>query len=216
VAHSVGYRFRVLGDELRRPSGFGFTGEPTGRPPLPDEAVSARRRVGPLEDRARTWTLTGRRHAGSRRRGCRARRSPSGSAATRGTSRRCKGGFGLALLPEAVLSPGIGPGGLFGRRAIKTRGARLWPPPSPPLSSWRLSWRFSLWHFWWPTSRADGGEAVHRCDYPGAGVCPSPPGRCGLQVRSLPWAFPAYCSPHARAILARAEKPRDPAAERRR
>jgi hypothetical protein len=210
VAHSVGYRFRVLGDELRRPSGFGFTGEPTGRPPLPDEAVSARRRVGPLEDRARTWTLTGRRHAGSRRRGCRARRSPSGSAATRGTSRRCKGGFGLALLPEAVLSPGIGPGGLFGRRAIIV-AASISTVVVVAIVVAVLAVALLV-----PTSRADGGEAVHRCDYPGAGVCPSPPGRCGLQVRSLPWAFPAYCSPHARAILARAEKPRDPAAERRR
>ncbi len=34
-----GHRFRVLGDELRRPGGFGFTGEPTGRPPLPDETT---------------------------------------------------------------------------------------------------------------------------------------------------------------------------------
>jgi hypothetical protein len=56
------------------------------------------------------------------------------------------------------------------------REARLWPPPPPLLSSWRSSSRSSPWHFWWPTSRADGGEAVHRCDYPGAGVCPSAPG----------------------------------------
>jgi hypothetical protein len=33
----VGYRFRVLGDEIKD-RGFGFTGAPTGRPPLPEEA----------------------------------------------------------------------------------------------------------------------------------------------------------------------------------
>jgi hypothetical protein len=41
----VGHRFRVLGDELRD-QGFGFTGESTGRPPLPDEAQDALRRAG--------------------------------------------------------------------------------------------------------------------------------------------------------------------------
>ncbi len=52
----VGFRFRVLGDELRRPNGFGFTGEPTGRPPLPEEATAVRRHVGQVERAARTWT----------------------------------------------------------------------------------------------------------------------------------------------------------------
>jgi hypothetical protein len=49
-----GYKFRVLGDELRD-RGFGFTGEPTGRPPLPDETVKARRGVG-VERVACTWS----------------------------------------------------------------------------------------------------------------------------------------------------------------
>jgi hypothetical protein len=50
-----GHRFRMLGDEIRHP-GFGFTGEPTGRPPLPEEAATVRRHAGRLEDAARTWT----------------------------------------------------------------------------------------------------------------------------------------------------------------
>ena len=33
----VGFRFRVLGDELGD-GGFGFTSQPTGRPPLPEDA----------------------------------------------------------------------------------------------------------------------------------------------------------------------------------
>ena len=52
----VGYRFRVLGDELRRPGGFGFTGEPTERPPLPEEATAVRRHVGQVERVSRIWT----------------------------------------------------------------------------------------------------------------------------------------------------------------
>jgi hypothetical protein len=52
----VGYRYRVLGDELRRPGGFGFTGEPTGRPPLPAEAATVHRHVGQVARAARTWT----------------------------------------------------------------------------------------------------------------------------------------------------------------
>jgi hypothetical protein len=58
----VGYRFRVLGDELRRP-GFGFTGEPTGRPPLPEEAATVHRHVGRVENEARTWTEAHRQEA---------------------------------------------------------------------------------------------------------------------------------------------------------
>ena len=50
-----GARFRVLGDELRRPDGFGFTGAPTGRPPLPQEAADATRKVG-VHRAAVTWT----------------------------------------------------------------------------------------------------------------------------------------------------------------
>jgi hypothetical protein len=50
----VGHRFRVLGDELRD-RGFGFTGEPTGRPPQPNETEGARRGVG-VERVARMWT----------------------------------------------------------------------------------------------------------------------------------------------------------------
>ena len=46
-----GCLFRVLGDEVRRPNGFGFTGEPTGRPPLPAEAATVHRHVGRLDDR---------------------------------------------------------------------------------------------------------------------------------------------------------------------
>ena len=51
-----GYRFRVLGDEIRLSGAFGFTGEPTGRPPLPEEVAGVRRHVGPVEREARTWT----------------------------------------------------------------------------------------------------------------------------------------------------------------
>jgi hypothetical protein len=51
-----GHLFWVLGDELRRPNGFGFTGEPTGRPPLPDEAATVRPHVGRVERTARAWT----------------------------------------------------------------------------------------------------------------------------------------------------------------
>jgi hypothetical protein len=50
----VGHRFRVRGDELRD-RGFGFTGAPTGRPPLPDETAMARHGVG-VERVARMWT----------------------------------------------------------------------------------------------------------------------------------------------------------------
>ena len=52
----VGYRFRVLGDELRLSGAFGFTGSPTGRPPLPEEAATVHRHVGRLETEARVWT----------------------------------------------------------------------------------------------------------------------------------------------------------------
>ena len=48
----VGYRFRVLG-----------TGEPTGRPPLPEEATAVRRHVGQVERTARTWTDVHRKEA---------------------------------------------------------------------------------------------------------------------------------------------------------
>lgn len=51
-----GYHFRVLGDEIRLSGAFGFTGEPTGRPPLPEEAAAVRRRVGQVERVARNWT----------------------------------------------------------------------------------------------------------------------------------------------------------------
>ncbi len=51
-----GYRFRVLGDEIRLSGTFGFTGEPTGRPPLPEEAATVRRHVGPVERAASIWT----------------------------------------------------------------------------------------------------------------------------------------------------------------
>jgi hypothetical protein len=50
-----GVLFRVLGDEIGS-SGFRFTGVPTGRPPLPDEAVGALRRYDRVEREARTWT----------------------------------------------------------------------------------------------------------------------------------------------------------------
>jgi hypothetical protein len=46
VGLEVGFRFAVLGDECRRPHGFGFTGEPSGRAPLPDEIPTGRRRRG--------------------------------------------------------------------------------------------------------------------------------------------------------------------------
>jgi hypothetical protein len=52
----VGYRFRVLGDEIRLSGTFGFTGQPTGRPPLPEEAATVHRHVGRVETAARTWT----------------------------------------------------------------------------------------------------------------------------------------------------------------
>lgn len=42
----VGFRFRVLGDELRRPHGFGWTGHTDARPPTPQEAQEALRPVG--------------------------------------------------------------------------------------------------------------------------------------------------------------------------
>jgi hypothetical protein len=58
-----GHLFRVLGDELRRPNGFGFTGEPTGRPPLPDEAATVHRHVGHVQRTARTWTAAHREEA---------------------------------------------------------------------------------------------------------------------------------------------------------
>jgi hypothetical protein len=46
----------VLGTEIGH-SGFRFTGEPTGRPPLPEETVGALRRAGSrVEQAARTWT----------------------------------------------------------------------------------------------------------------------------------------------------------------
>jgi hypothetical protein len=42
-----GFRYRVLGNEIRAVNGgFGWTGEPTGRPPLPAESAGARRPVG--------------------------------------------------------------------------------------------------------------------------------------------------------------------------
>jgi hypothetical protein len=52
----VGYRYRVLGDEIRLSGAFGFTGEPTGRPSLPDEAATVHRHVGRVERGARAWT----------------------------------------------------------------------------------------------------------------------------------------------------------------
>ena len=51
-----GHCFRVLGDEIRLSGRFGFTGEPTGRPPLPEEAATVHRHVGQVERTARTWT----------------------------------------------------------------------------------------------------------------------------------------------------------------
>ena len=41
----VGRRFRVVGNEIGD-AGCRFTGEPGGRPPLPEEATGAQRRVG--------------------------------------------------------------------------------------------------------------------------------------------------------------------------
>jgi hypothetical protein len=41
----VGHRFAVLGTEIGS-SGFKFTGEPSGRPPLPEETAGARRPAG--------------------------------------------------------------------------------------------------------------------------------------------------------------------------
>jgi hypothetical protein len=49
----VGCRFRVLGTEIGG-SGFRFTGEVTGRPPLPVEATEARRRVSSADRRVYT------------------------------------------------------------------------------------------------------------------------------------------------------------------
>ena len=51
-----GHLFRVLGDEIRLSGAFGFTGEPSGRPPLPAEAATVHRHVGRVETVARTWT----------------------------------------------------------------------------------------------------------------------------------------------------------------
>jgi hypothetical protein len=88
-----GGRSRGLHRGLHAP-GFGFTGEPTGGPyPMRPsahavESAAWKTRLAPGP------TSTGRRHAGCRPRGCRGRRSPSESAATRGTSRRCRGDFG--------------------------------------------------------------------------------------------------------------------------
>jgi hypothetical protein len=48
-AATGGYRFLVLGDEIRLSGAFGFTGEPTGRPHLPDEAATVHRYVGQVE-----------------------------------------------------------------------------------------------------------------------------------------------------------------------
>ena len=52
-----GHRFTVLGNEISMTSSrIQFTGEPTGRPPLPEEVAGVRRHVGRLEDAARTWS----------------------------------------------------------------------------------------------------------------------------------------------------------------
>lgn len=51
----VGQRFTVLGNEVHGQA-FGFTGEPTGRPPLPDELTAARRSAGVRRDRPTAWT----------------------------------------------------------------------------------------------------------------------------------------------------------------
>jgi hypothetical protein len=51
-----GARFLVLGNELRRPAGIGWTGQTDARPPTPDEQVEALRRVGQVERVANAWT----------------------------------------------------------------------------------------------------------------------------------------------------------------
>lgn len=53
----VGHRYRVLGNELGS-SGFRFTGEPTGRPPLPDETRDALRPVAKPQQKTSSiaWT----------------------------------------------------------------------------------------------------------------------------------------------------------------
>jgi hypothetical protein len=115
----VGYRYRVLGDEIRLSGAFGFTGEPTGRPPLPDEAATVHRHVGRVERTARTWTDAHREEARRLQpRGCRGLRSPSESAATSGTSRRCRRGF--VLLPERAIA-----GGSTGGSTVRAFPARL-------------------------------------------------------------------------------------------
>jgi hypothetical protein len=62
----VGYRFAVLGNKVGR-SGFRFVGEPSGRPPLPDEAKAAMRPAGrhssPAEGPRREWTAADRKEA---------------------------------------------------------------------------------------------------------------------------------------------------------
>jgi hypothetical protein len=50
----VGHRFTVLGNEIHGQT-FGFTGETTGRPPLPDE-LAARRSAQVRRDRSNVWT----------------------------------------------------------------------------------------------------------------------------------------------------------------
>ena len=84
----AGYRFRVLGNEIKD-RGFGFTGAPTGRPPLPDETAGPAVAWGLGSGRReRGRTRTGRRHAGYRARGYRSRRLRSASAATGRTGAR--------------------------------------------------------------------------------------------------------------------------------
>ena len=51
-----GHRFGVLGDELLRPHGFGWTGQTDARPPTPDESQDALRRVGVMRGEANNWT----------------------------------------------------------------------------------------------------------------------------------------------------------------
>jgi hypothetical protein len=51
-----GHRFLVLGDELRRPHGFGWIGQTDARPPTPEQAQDALRRVGSVRGSANTWT----------------------------------------------------------------------------------------------------------------------------------------------------------------
>jgi hypothetical protein len=46
IGLEVGHRFAVLGDECRRPHGFGFTGDASGRAPMVDEIPTGRRRRG--------------------------------------------------------------------------------------------------------------------------------------------------------------------------